>query len=131
MLMLCGIMGAAQTAEMDEYLAISPDDRQLLSKAVEMVDMGLSEAMIPDFDALAGRYPDNYLVQYERLYNLYNLYNLGRYDEVLKKEKFILGHKNSSELAYQLIGNSYDLSCSAKAVVSVPCRYTTPTVPSA
>ena len=106
----------AQAAPEDEFKSLSPEDQELLSKVVKLVDEGLSEAVIPDFDLLAKKYPKNYLVQYERAYNLYML---GRYDEVLKLKKFLLNHKFSTERTYQLIGNSYDNSGDSKKAVKV------------
>lgn len=103
--------GYAQSMEMDDYNALSQEDRELLTKATEMVDMGLTEAVIPDFDYLAKKYPDNYLVQYERLYNLYLL---GRYDEVIKEEKKLRSLKNSDVLMYLILGNSYDNTGNSK-----------------
>lgn len=95
----------AQSAQEDDYTDLSPEDQELLTKAMGLVDEGLSEAVIPDFDLLAKKYPKNYLVQYERAYNLYML---GRYDEVIKYRKLLLNHKFTGERAYLLIGNSYD-----------------------
>lgn len=113
--LLCGVAGYAQPG-VDDYLAISPEDMDLLQKVIKLVDMGPSEAVMPDFDYLSEKYPDNYLVQYERLYYLYHL---GRYEEVVKQKDFILGFKNTSWLAYQMIGNAYDILGEKKDAVKI------------
>lgn len=116
LLVLCGLFGRGQSMAQDDFNDLSPEDKSLLGKAVQAVDDGLSEVVVSDFDCLAKKYPDNYIVQYERLYNLYQL---GRYDEIIKKRKFLLKHKFSNERTYQLIGNSYDLSGNRKEAAKV------------
>lgn len=115
-ILLGGLTGFAQSEPEDEYKALSSQDQELLSKAVELADQGMTEAIMPDFDLLAQKYPDNYLVQYERAYNLYML---GRYDEVIKCHKFLLNNKFTTDRAYQLIGNSYDNNGDSKKAVKV------------
>ena len=86
---------------------LSATDRELLYKAVDLVDGDMGESALVDFDMLAKKYPKNYLVQYERAYALYSLH---RYDQVIKAQKFILSHKDADELAFQLVGNAYDIT---------------------
>lgn len=114
--LLCNLIGYAQLSMDEEFDALSPEDQKLLVKVVGLVDEGLSEAVIPDFDLLAEKYPDNYLVQYERAYNLYTL---GRYDEIIKCRKQLLNHKYANEQTYQLIGNSYDITGDRKKAAKV------------
>lgn len=92
--------------DVNDFNALTPEDRQLLEKIIRLVDEGLNEAVAPDFDYLIKKYPDNYLVQYEQAYNFYFL---GQYDKVIEAEKKLLGSESVSELTYQLIGNSYDM----------------------
>ena len=92
--------------DVNDFNALTPEDRQLLEKIIRLVDEGLNEAVAPDFDYLIKKYPDNYLVQYEQAYNFYSL---GQYDKVIEAEKKLLGSESASELTYQLIGNSYDM----------------------
>ena len=115
LLSFCGILVYAQTVQ-DDYNALSQSDQELLSRLFEMVDNGMSEVVAPDFDQLLKKYPKNYLVQYERLYNLYLL---GRYEEVMKARKSMLGNKRSTERAYQIIGNSFDLTGDRKTAFKV------------
>ncbi len=103
---ICWAQGAK-----DDLNQLTPDDRELLIKTVNLVDNGLTEAALTDFDYLAKKYPDNYLVQYERAYDLYMLQ---RYDEVIALQKFFLKNKSATERTYQLIGNAYDLSGNRK-----------------
>lgn len=109
---ICGY--SAQPA--NSYEALSPADREVLNNAIKLVDGGMSEAAIPDFDMLITKYPDNYLVMYERLYNLMML---KRYDEVIKSAKKLLKQKEASERAYQMIGNAYRFSGNLKEAVKV------------
>lgn len=95
----------AQSAFDESFNELSEVHRVRLKKAVQLVDAGMTEAAMPDFDFLVQAYPKNYLVRYERMYNLYVM---GRYDDVIKESKFLLGHKHADALAYQMIGNAYD-----------------------
>lgn len=106
----------AQSPMQEEFNSLSPEDQELLSKEVGLVDQGLTETAAPVFDLLAQKYPRNYLVQYERLFNLYKL---GRYDEIIKARKFMLKHKCTSERAYQLIGNAFDMSGDRKTAIKI------------
>lgn len=115
--LLCfGAMGYAMPAASDEQGVLTPEDEELIIKLIGLVDEGLYEAVMPDFDLLAKKYPDNYIVQYERAYTLYLL---GRYDEIIKLRKKLLNHKDASEQTYQLIGNSYDDSGDTKEAIKV------------
>ena len=85
-----------------------PDEAfETLKRAVTLVDEGMYEAALTDFDSLAERYPDNYTVQYERLFSLYHL---GRFEEVLKGAKKLLKHKDASPMLYQMYGNVLDIT---------------------
>ncbi|MDE6715349.1 MAG: hypothetical protein K2J74_02580 [Muribaculaceae bacterium] len=106
LLVLCSFKGFAQSDAYEEVKSISQEDQEMLAGLIRLVDEGKSDSAVANFDFLAKKYPKNYIVQYERLYNLYML---GKYDEVIKKKKFLLNHKYVNERAYQLIGNAYDL----------------------
>lgn len=95
---------------------LAPLDRELLHKALDLVDGGMGEAAMVDLDALAKKYPKNYIVQYERLFALYSL---GRYDEVTKAHKQLLKFKDATEQAYQMIGNAYDLTGDRKKAAEI------------
>ena len=116
LVLLFSVTAYAQADTNEEFKALAPEDQELLAKIVGLVDEGLSEAVVPDFDLLAKKYPKNYLVQYERAYNLYSL---GRYDEVLKDRKALLSHKYANDQTYQLIGNSYDITGDSKKAIKV------------
>lgn len=115
LLLLFGMPGYAQP-EIDDYDALSPEDKELLERVIQIVDIGPSEVVMQDFEYLAKKYPQNYLVHYERLYYLYHL---GRYDDVIGQKDFMLGHENATWLAYQLIGNAYDLSGERKKAAEI------------
>lgn len=115
LLLLLGMPGYAQPG-IDDYDALSPEDKELLERVIQIVDIGPSEAVMPDFEYLAKKYPQNYLVHYELLYYLYHL---GRYDDVIAQKDFMLSHENSTWLAYQLIGNAYDFSGDRKKAAEI------------
>ncbi len=94
------IVGIAKERE------ITPQDYRALKAAIALVDQGMSEAALPDFDRLASEYPDNYLVQYEKMYTLYTL---GRYDDVVKIARKLMKHREATPLTYQMCGNAFDL----------------------
>lgn len=113
LLMLCGIAGYAKAGVTDDS-PLSPEDNELLENAVAMVDKGQSVAAFKDFELLAAKYPKNFVVQYERLYCLYTL---ERYDEVIKDRKSVLDNKDASDIAYQIIGNAYDIAGKTRQAV--------------
>ena len=107
LLLLLGCSGAyAQTNSDKDFQALSPEDQEMLSNAVELVDAGMAEAALPDFEYLTKKYPKNFLVTYE---NLYVLSVLGRYDQVVKSGKKLLKHKQANDMTFQMIGNAYDM----------------------
>lgn len=116
LLLMCSLAGFAQSVTDSGFGSLSPEDQQLVNKLIGLVDEGMSEAVVPDFDRLAKKYPKNYYVQYERLYNLYML---GRYDEVIKDRKSLLSHKSADEGAYQIIGNAYDMNGDRKMAAKI------------
>lgn len=86
-----------------------------LTKAVRLVDLGLSEAAMTDFDALLKQYPDNYYIQYERLFALNSL---ERYKDAKSAAKKLLKHKDATMLTFHLCGklffNSGDIKTAKK-----------------
>lgn len=115
--LLCVMTGYSRTVtEEDEIKALSPADKELLTKIVRLEDEGLYEAVSPDFDYLAKKYPKNYVVNYERMYNLYML---KKYGEIIKDRKLLLNHKCASERAFQLMGNAYDMSGDSKKAAKI------------
>lgn len=96
----------AVSAVADNKSEISQADFDRLHNAVKLVDGGMAEAALTDFDELLSKYPGNYLIAYERLYACYSL---GRYDEVVKKGEKLLKSSEASPLVYQLVGNAYDI----------------------
>lgn len=79
---------------------LSQTDYEALVKAVGLVDKGLADLAIPDFDRLIAANPDNYVVQYERLYALCQM---ERYADALKDYKKILKHKDATATTYHLV----------------------------
>lgn len=108
-----GMSAKTSSGGIDE---LSETDRQLLHNAVELVDGGMSESAMEDFDILANKYPKNYIVRYERAYALYTL---RRYDDVIKEQKFLLKSKEANELTYQLVGNAYDMTGERKKAAGI------------
>ena len=105
LLMLAGCAVASAQSSDEDYGALADLDREMLQNAVRMVDDGLNDAAQHDLDLLVKKYPDNYLVRYEQLYNFYMM---KKYDEVVRHRKFMLRNKHASPLTFQLIGNAYD-----------------------
>lgn len=103
----CCIIGYPQNSANESFNLLNPADQEMLTNAIGLVDGGMSEAAMADFDFLAKKYPDNYIVQYERLYNLYTL---GRFKEVVKGGKRLLKHKHAAENVFQMVGNAYDIT---------------------
>ncbi|MBD5213394.1 MAG: hypothetical protein HDS75_01050 [Bacteroidales bacterium] len=116
LIMTSSLAGFATSSEDNSLSRLSDTDRQLLNNAIELVDGGMAESALTDFDRLAKKYPKNYLIQYERLFALYSLH---RYDEVIKAQKQILKHKDVEEIAYQLVGNSYDFTGERKKAAEI------------
>ncbi len=115
-LALCSATAFAQYTAEDDFNTLSADDQALLIKAIRMVDDDMAEAVLPDFDYLVEKYPQSYLVRYERAYNLYLL---GRYSEVLRDARQLLDSPCANERTYQLIGNAYDMAGDAKQAAKV------------
>ncbi len=103
----CCFAGYTQSSADESFNLLNPADQEILTNAIGMVDGGMSEAAMADFDFLAKKYPDNYIVQYERLYNLYTL---GQFKEVVKDGKRLLKHKHAAENVFQMVGNAYDIT---------------------
>lgn len=95
---------------------LDPTDRELLSKAIELVDAGMGESALTDFDYLAKKYPQNYIVQYERVYALYSL---GRYHEVIDAGILLMKSPDTVDHDFQLVGNAYDLLGERKKAAEV------------
>lgn len=112
-LLLCSLAGYAKVSGADSA-PISSQDKELLEKAVAMVDEGQSLAALMDFELLAAKYPGDYVVQYERLYCLYQLQ---RFDDVIKYRKTVLDNKDASDISYQIIGNAYDCTGNRKLAI--------------
>ena len=116
LLVICALLGSGSAMAQLDLDELSPEDQNLLAISVQSIDEGLSEAVVADFDYLAQKYPKNYIVQYERLYTMYLL---GRYDELIKKRKFMLNHKYTNAATYQIIGNAYDMAGNSKEAAKV------------
>ncbi len=76
-----------------------------LQNCIVMMDNGMAEAAMDGLNALADEYPNNYVVQYERMYALYML---GKYDEVARTAKKLLKHEEATALVYHIYGNALD-----------------------
>lgn len=79
--------------------------QKTLQNCIWLMDNGMAQSAMEDFDRLDKEYPDNYVVQYERMYALYQL---GRYDEVVKAAKKLLKNKDVTALVYHIYGNALD-----------------------
>lgn len=105
-MMLFCMAGYAQSTGDDDIREISPKDLELLEYTVQLVHLKMYDDANENFDLLVKKYPKNFLIAYERLFNLYLQ---ERYKDVIKDGKPLLKHKNASEAAFQLVGNAYDL----------------------
>lgn len=85
--------------------ALSQDDYVKLQNALMLLNGGMAEAAMSDFDELCEKYPDDYLVNYERLIALYHI---GEYDRVVNESKRLFQNINVQPGAYQVCGNAYD-----------------------
>jgi len=95
---------------------LSSSALERLRSAIGLVDQGLAEAAMTDFDALAKEYPDNYIVQYERLFALYHL---GKYEEVADGAKKLTKHKEASPVVFQMYGNVLDILGKPKEAIKI------------
>lgn len=100
LLCLCALPGYSQQSNVNTH-GLSQADFDAINKAVELVDKGLADLALQDFDRILAANPDNYLAQYERLYALYKT---GRTADAMKDYKKFLKHPDVTELAYHLIG---------------------------
>lgn len=109
LLFLIGLIACCEATARnnDKYSGMTEQDFRTLEKAIMLVDGGMPEAALDDFNDLAKRYPDNYLVLYERLYTLYML---GQYSEVAANAMSMLNRPEAQYVAFQLCGNACDLS---------------------
>lgn len=103
---LAAICLCVPTAAQDNETGLPPDAFERLKGAVGLVDQGMPEAAMTDFDALLKEYPDNYIVQYERLYALYAM---ERYEDVAAGAKKLIKHKEASAIVFQMYGNVLDI----------------------
>ncbi len=106
LLLLISVLSARGQAAQRAYEALEPADRELIESAIGLVDSGMAEAALEDFDYLYKKYPDNYLVLYERMYTLYEL---KRYHAVIMDRDKLLDREDATELCYQIVGNAYDM----------------------
>lgn len=97
---------AASAQNSDKNQVLSEQDCRTLKNAIHLVNGNMAEAALVDFDNLIKRYPDNYLVQYERLYALYSL---GRYADITKEAPMLLSNSKVEDTAFQLCGNAFDM----------------------
>lgn len=95
---------------------IPPPALERLKNAILLVDNGMAEAAMPDFDALAKEYPQNYIVQYERLFALYHI---KKYEEVAAGAKKLIKHKDVSPIVFQMYGNVLDILGKPKEAINV------------
>ena len=87
-----------------------------LENAIFLFDSGLYEAALQDYDKLSHDYPDNYIIQYERLTALYKL---GRYDEVEKIAKKVMKFDNADAMIYHIYGNALDNQGKRKEAIKI------------
>lgn len=80
-------------------------DMKILQNCIQLMDKGMTQVAMTDFDYLVKKYPDDYIVQYE---HMYALYILGQYEDVTKKAKKLLKHKDLTPLTYHMYGNALD-----------------------
>lgn len=82
------------------------ESENTLQTAIALIDDNRAGDALNILDKLAEAFPENYYVQYERMYALYAL---GRYGEVAEMGKNVVKLKNRNELAFQLYGNALDM----------------------
>lgn len=105
MLIGCAVFCSAKSNHADSD-TLTAADMNVLRNAVKLVDDGMLEAAMTDFNALSAKYPDNYLVNYELMYNLYMMH---RFKEAVKIGERMFKSKDVEPLCFQLVGNAYDI----------------------
>lgn len=103
--LLTALIFSAATATANDFTKLPESAQKILRRCVELVDKGMTDVAMDDFDALVKEYPDNYTVRYERMYALYML---GRYSEVAESSKKLLKSPDATPLTFQLCGNAFD-----------------------
>jgi hypothetical protein len=97
------------------YSQTAPDaNRAKLVEAVNLMDKGELDASITILKDLQKLDPDNYSYNYELAYVLFLKKDYPAVIEVLDKAKT---NKGANDLAYQLLGNTYDMSGNAEKAV--------------
>lgn len=95
---------------------LPPAAIEQLKGAIGLVDQGMAEAAMLDLDALAKEYPDDYIVQYERLFALYHL---EKYEEVAAGAKKLIKHKDATPVVFQMYGNVVDILGKPKEAIKI------------
>lgn len=95
---------------------MTTDQYKRFIRAIGLVDEGLYEAALYDFDFLRKENPGNYFIDYEYLYTLYQL---ERYKEVAKESKKLLNNKKAQPQVFQICGNAYDIIGKPKEALKI------------
>lgn len=80
-------------------------DRELVQKAVTLMDNEKTQDALEILDKLHQKYPDNYTIAYERCYAMYLS---GNYKLVLQEGTKLLNHADTEPQCFQMIGNALD-----------------------
>ena len=102
---VCALTFSLQTQAQSPLELVSDRDYQLLDSAVHLMDNGQPAVAIKILDGLCKKYPDNYVMNYERLYAHYKK---GDYKRVVKDGKKLFENPDASSLCYHLVGNALD-----------------------
>lgn len=85
---------------------VGETDRQRCETAIRIGDEGRLKESLAILDSLANAYPDDYEINYERIYALYRMRD---YETVIAAAKKLVKNRDASPLIYQLYGNALDL----------------------
>lgn len=101
----CALAFSLQAQSQSPLELVSDRDFQLLDSAVYLMDNGQPEVALKMLDGLCKKYPDNYVMNYERLFACYKK---GDYKRVVKDGKKLFNYPDASSLCYHLVGNALD-----------------------
>ena len=107
LILILAAIAMALNVQAKKPKTISKVDSVALFNAMGLYDEGRYERSLEIFNDLAETYPDNYLINYERLLPLIRL---NRNDEAINVAKRLVKMKDRSPLAFQMYGNLTDLA---------------------
>lgn len=94
-----------QSIAQSSFELVNERDMELLDSAVYLMDNSQPSNAIKILDGLCKKYPNNYVMHYERLYAFYKK---GDYKRVVKEGQKLYQYPDATSLCYHLVGNAQD-----------------------